>query len=166
MPVSALSAMATLRRWCVMIPLLLVAALALSAFQAPTADALTMRENKVRDSLSVAKNQKGDPYVYGAAGPNRFDCSGLTQFSYGRAGLYLPRTSDAQYRYVRHIDKSNIRRGDLMFFLNSGGVYHVGIFVGRNNGDAYILHASRPGTVVHRERVWTSQWRAGTLRRR
>lgn len=164
MPVSALPATATWRRWCVMIPLLLVAALALSMFQAPSANALTQRESKVRHSLAVAKNQKGDPYQYGSAGPTRFDCSGLTSFSYARAGLYLPRTSDAQYRYVRHIDKSHIRRGDLMFFYNGGGVYHVGMFLGRDNGSAYILHASRPGTVVHRERVWTSQWRAGTLR--
>ncbi len=165
MPVSVLPAMTTLRRWFVMIPLLLVAALALSMVQAPSADARVAREQKVLHSLAVAKNQKGDPYQYGAAGPTRFDCSGLTSYSYARAGLYLPRTSDAQYRYVRHITKSHIRRGDLMFFFNSGGVYHVGIFLGRDNGSAYILHASRPGTVVHRDRVWTSQWRAGTVRR-
>lgn len=165
MPVSALPAIATWRRWCVMIPLLIIAALALSMFQAPSADARAVREHKVRHSLAVAKDQKGDPYRYGARGPNSFDCSGLTSFSYSRAGLYLPRSSDAQYHFVRHINKSHVRRGDLMFFYNGGGVYHVGIFLGRDNGSAYILHASRPGEVVHRERVWTSQWRAGTLRR-
>ncbi|MGI8993675.1 MAG: C40 family peptidase [Nocardioidaceae bacterium] len=165
MPVSFLPATATLRRWCALVPLLLVAALALSMVQAPSADAFTQRERKVRHGLAVAKNQVGDPYRYGARGPNSFDCSGLTSFAYGHAGLYLPRSSDAQYRFVRHIQKRNIRRGDLMFFYSSGGVYHVGIFLGRDNGSAYILHASRPGTVVHRDRVWTTRWRAGTLRR-
>lgn len=85
-------------------------------------------------------------------------------FSYGRADLYLPRTAGAQYRYVRHINKSNIRRGDLMFFYNSSGIYHMGIFLGRENGHSYILHAPRTGSVVHRQQVWTTQWRAGTLR--
>lgn len=152
------------RRMLVAVPLMLVIALAMTFVNAGSADALTLRESKVRHGVAVAKQQVGDPYSYGAAGPNRFDCSGLTQFSYGRAGLYLPRSSDAQYRYVRKIAKSNIRRGDLMFFYNSGGVYHVGIFLGRDNGSAYVLHAPRTGSVVHRERVWTTQWRAGTLR--
>ncbi len=138
--------------------------LALSLFTPPTADAAVKRERKVRHGIHVAKNQVGDPYAYGADGPNRFDCSGLTMFSYGRAGLRLPRSSDAQYRYVRHIRKNNIRRGDLMFFYNSSGVYHVGIFMFRKHGHSYILHAPRSGSVVHRQKVWTRQWKAGTLR--
>ncbi|MDQ3307623.1 MAG: C40 family peptidase, partial [Actinomycetota bacterium] len=109
------------------LPVLLVTALAMSLVSAAPADAQTSRERKVANGVQVARNQIGDPYSYGAAGPDRFDCSGLTMYSYGRAGLYLPRTASAQYRYVRHIKKSNIRRGDLMFFYNSGGVYHMGI---------------------------------------
>ncbi len=45
-----------------------------------------------------------------------------------------------------------------------GGIYHVGIFLGREDGHAYILHSPRTGSVVHKQRVWTTQWRAGTLR--
>lgn len=153
------------RRWCTLFPVTIVAALVLTMVQAPSADALTERQRKVRHAVAIAENQIGDPYRYGAEGPNAFDCSGLTQFSYDRAGLYLPRTSDAQYRYTRHISKSNARRGDLVFFYNSGGVYHVGIFLGRNDGSAYILHSPRTGSNVHRERIWTSQWKVGTLRR-
>lgn len=130
------------------------------------ADALTRRERerKVAHGVNVAKAQVGDPYRYGAAGPSAFDCSGLTMYSYKRAGLYLPRTSDAQYRYVRHIRKNNIERGDLMFFYNSGGVYHMGIYLGHINGRMYVLHSPRTGSRVHRSPVWTNQWHAGTLR--
>ncbi len=67
---------------------------------ATQADALTRQERsrKVHHGLRVAIAQVGDPYRYGAAGPNAFDCSGLTMFAYGKAGLRLPRSSDAQAR--------------------------------------------------------------------
>jgi cell wall-associated NlpC family hydrolase len=133
------------------------------------ADALTrhQRERKVHHGLRVAINQVGDPYRYGAAGPKSFDCSGLTMFSYKRAGLYLPRSSDGQASYARHILRKNMRRGDLMFFTSGGGVYHVGIFLGRaRDGRPLLLHAPRPGQQVHRERVWTNHWFPGTLRYR
>ena len=53
-----------------------------------------------------------------------------------------------------------------MFFHSGGSVYHVGIFVGHNGGRRVILHAPNSGEVVHRERLWTHQWWAGTLRPR
>jgi len=160
------------RMRCAVIPFvfvaMLVTSLAITLVEAPPAEASTRQERKVQrkiaHSVKVARSQLGDPYRYGAAGPNAFDCSGLTSFAYHRAGLALPRTSDAQFRFVRKIPKSKIRRGDLMFFLNGGDVYHVGIFLGRVRGSAYILHAPNSGEVVHRARVWTGQWRAGTVR--
>ena len=124
------------------------------------------RAAKIAHAVAVAVHQKGDPYVYGAEGPNAFDCSGLTEYSFGKAGIRLPRTADEQYHFVRHIKKRNIRRGDLVFFHDGGGsVYHVGIFAGRRHGSEYILHAPYTGQVVHRERIWTGSWYAGTLRR-
>lgn len=145
----------------------LVGAVAVLTLVLPSgpADAST-RHPRVAHALAIAEAQRGDPYVYGAAGPNAFDCSGLTSYSYKHANRWLPRTSDQQWRYARHISKSNLRKGDLMFFLNGGNVYHVGIFVGRSNGRAMILHASRPGTPVKIDPVWTGDWRAGTLRHR
>lgn len=126
------------------------------------------RDRKVAHALDVARQQKGDPYQYGADGPSSFDCSGLTQFAYGKAGLYLPRTSDAQSRYVRKLKhRSNIRAGDFMFFANRGDVYHMGLFTGRwEDGRRLILHASRTGTPVKVDPLWTNNWYAGTLRRR
>jgi cell wall-associated NlpC family hydrolase len=139
----------------------------LSICVAPTADAATKRARKIANAFQVARNQKGDPYRYGANGPNRFDCSGLTQFSYGRANLYLPRSSDAQARYARRIKKGNLRKGDLMFFHSGGNVYHVGVFAGWNgHGHRLVLHSPSTGERVHTQKVWTRGWFAGTLRRR
>jgi cell wall-associated NlpC family hydrolase len=114
----------------------------------------------------VARAQAGDPYVYGADGPNAFDCSGLTSYAYKQVGRYLPHNSQMQWNYVRHIKKSHARRGDLVFFLNGNDVYHVAILAGRVNGRPIIWHASRSGTPVKRDPIWTRAWRAGTLRHR
>jgi cell wall-associated NlpC family hydrolase len=132
---------------------------------APEAQALT-RTQMVSNSLAIAKHQIGDPYRYGAAGPGAFDCSGLLYYSARRAGFsQFPRTSDAQYRFVRHIRKSNLRPGDFVFFHNSGDVYHAAIFVGRNkSGVPIILHAPRTGERVKYASPWTTSWFAGTLR--
>ncbi len=67
-------------------------------------------------ALNVAASKKGSPYQWGAAGPHRFDCSGLTLHSYKRAGKKLPRTAQAQYNKTRRISKTHRRKGDLVFF--------------------------------------------------
>lgn len=160
---------ARILRRVLVLPLLLaslvVAGTALEPPQAEAAAAAKLtRAQKVMRGYKVATRQIGDPYRYGAAGPRSFDCSGLVYFSYRKAGFKMPRTSKAQYRHVRKIKKKNLRRGDFVFFHNSGGVYHVAIFVGRKNGRAVILHAPRSGTKVRREFAWTSTFLAGTLR--
>jgi cell wall-associated NlpC family hydrolase len=118
--------------------------------------------HRVHHATRVAVRQKGDPYRYGAAGPGRFDCSGLTYFSFRRAGFkHIPRTSSAQAHWAHHIKKSRARRGDLVFFRNGSGVYHVGVFAGRRHGAKYVLHAPYSGAKVRREKIWTSHWFAG-----
>lgn len=119
--------------------------------------------HKVQRAVSVAKRQMGDPYVYGASGPGSFDCSGLTQYAYGKAGIRLPRTSDAQARHARPVSRKNLRRGDLIFFHSGGNVYHVGIYWGRNNGHRLILDAPRPGERVGFTRMWTNSWFPGRV---
>jgi cell wall-associated NlpC family hydrolase len=162
-----MSASAAWRRMFVALPLVLVAALALSMFSAASAEAhKSKRERKVHHGLEVAIKQKGDPYSYGSDGPRAFDCSGLTMFSYGKAGLYLPRSSDGQARFARHIPKKKLRRGDFVFFHSGGSVYHVAIYLGRHDGKRFILHAPHSGTVVQRDPIWTRNWSAGTLRHR
>lgn len=131
---------------------------------APSAHAAT-RATKVRHARSIALNQLGDWYSYGAAGPNRFDCSGLLYYSTHRAGLTgMPRTSSAQARYTHRISKSNMRSGDFMFFYGGGGVYHAAIFLAWRNGRAWMVDAPQPGERVHRHYAWTGRWFGGTLR--
>lgn len=120
---------------------------------------------KVGEAVRIAVRQKGDPYAAGAAGPNRFDCSGLTFFSYRKAGFkHLPRTSSAQAHFAKRIKRSAMRRGDLIFFTNGSGVYHVGVYAGLIHGHRWVLHSPYSGTRVRTERLWTDHWFAGTLR--
>jgi cell wall-associated NlpC family hydrolase len=103
--------------------------------------------------MKVARNQKGDPYVYGAVGPDRFDCSGLTRYVYKQAtGKSLVHSSSGQLRQVDRISRKQARPGDLVFMYGSGGVYHVSIYAGKGQ----ILHASRPGTNVKVDPIWTN----------
>jgi cell wall-associated NlpC family hydrolase len=120
---------------------------------------------RVRRAFHIAQTRAGDPYVYGATGPNAFDCSGLTSYAYHRAGFRgLPRTAAEQAGFVHRIPRSRMHVGDLIFFYSGGHVYHVGLFAGWSQGRRYILHAPYPGQRVHREALWTDAWFAGTMR--
>jgi len=122
---------------------------------------------RVLRAAQVAAAQKGDPYSYGASGPGAFDCSGLTYYSYRKAGFsQIPRTSSAQAHFAQHIKRSNMRRGDLIFFYDGGGVYHVGVYAGFSHGSRWVLHAPYSGTRVRTEKLWTNAWFPGTLRYR
>ena len=121
--------------------------------------------SRVLSARDTAMRQRGDAYAYGGAGPDRFDCSGLIRYSYGRAGFAVPRTSSAQAGHARRIAKSDMRSGDLMFFYGSGGVYHAAIFLRWSRGHAVMVHSPGSGQRVRVAVPWTSQWFAGTLRR-
>ncbi|MCX4552484.1 C40 family peptidase [Streptomyces sp. NBC_01387] len=106
-------------------------------------------------AVQIAASKRGSPYQWGASGPSRFDCSGLTLYSFKKAGKKLPRTAQGQYNNVRHISASGRQRGDLVFFHYGRSVYHVGIYAG--NGK--IWHSPKTGSVVRLEKIWThSVW--------
>jgi cell wall-associated NlpC family hydrolase len=147
---------------------LLVALMLSGLVSAPPASAVS-RTQRVTNGFLVASHQQGDPYSYGAAGPNRFDCSGLVAYSYRKAGFQnIPRTSSAQAAHMRRISKGGLHRGDFVFFYNGSArpsnVYHVGIFAGWSHGHRVIVHAPGSGQRVKRAAIWTSSWFAGTLR--
>lgn len=102
-------------------------------------------------ALKVAASKKGAPYRWGATGPNSFDCSGLTLYSFKKAGKKLPRTAQQQYNRTRHVSASQRQRGDLVFFHAGGGVYHVGIYAGSGK----IWHSPKTGAVVRLEKIWS-----------
>jgi len=98
---------------------------------------------RAADAVKTAFAQLGDPYAYGAAGPNAFDCSGLTMYSWAAAGVSLPHSSSAQYSAVRHISVSDLQPGDLVFYYSP--ISHVGIYIGGGR----IIDAPYPGLNVH-----------------
>jgi cell wall-associated NlpC family hydrolase len=124
------------------------------------------RTAKVHRAWQVARHQLGAPYAYGRSGPGAFDCSGLTYYAFHRKAHFrgFPRTSGAQARYAHPIKRSQLRRGDLVFFTSGGHVYHAAIFAGWRHGHRVVLHAPHPGTRVRIDPIWTSHWMARTLR--
>jgi cell wall-associated NlpC family hydrolase len=110
--------------------------------------------------VSIAASRRGSPYAYGASGPHRFDCSGLTMWTFRHLHLRLPHSAAAQYAEVRHIKASDRRPGDLVFFHEGGRIYHVGIYAGHNQ----IWHAPYSGTRVRKERLWTRAVYYGRVR--
>lgn len=95
---------------------------------APSSHATTPIRSK---AMAVAAAQKGDPYQWGATGPDKFDCSGLVLYSYKRVGKTLPRTAQSQYNKSRKVSASNRRPGDLVAIgYGSSRIYHIGIFAG------------------------------------
>ena len=86
----------------------------------------------------------GKPYVYGATGPNAFDCSGLTQYVYHKFGVDISRTTYTQVGEGTKVNRSDLRAGDLVFFNTEGSISHVGIYI----GDGQFIHAPRTGKPV------------------
>ncbi|MCP9206372.1 C40 family peptidase [Streptomyces sp. NEAU-Y11] len=95
-----------------------------------------------RRALDYAMEQIGKPYVWGAEGPNSFDCSGLTSQAWAHAGRTIPRTSQEQWRQLPRISLQRLRPGDLVIY--NKGASHVAIYAG--NGQ--VVQAPRPGQQV------------------
>lgn len=112
---------------------------------ASPAEAATLKAR----AFNVAKAQRGDWYQWGATGPSRFDCSGLTLYSYKQVGKTLPRTAQQQYNRSTKVSPSHRQPGDLIFIgRSSGSIYHVGIYAGFWDGYGWILDAPRTGRQV------------------
>ncbi|MGW8380712.1 NlpC/P60 family protein [Streptomyces sp. ODS28] len=105
-------------------------------------EALGKASGRAAQALAFARAALGKPYVWGATGPDSYDCSGLTQAAWRAAGVSLPRTTYAQIDAGTRVPRSQLAPGDLVFFYDS--VSHVGIYTG--NGT--MIHAPRPGTAV------------------
>ena len=109
--------------------------------------------------LDFAHQQLGKPYVWGAQGPNSFDCSGLIYYVYkNAANITLPRTSVEQSKFGTTVSKSNLKAGDLVFFdtngPNNGAVSHVGIYA----GGGQLIHASSSNKKIVKVNMETSYW--------
>ncbi|TDC77950.1 glycoside hydrolase [Micromonospora sp. KC606] len=98
-------------------------------------------------AVRFACAQIGKPYVWGAEGPNAYDCSGLTLAAWAKAGVRLPHNARQQRRLTARISRADLRPGDLVFYY--ADLHHVGMYV----GDGWVVHASRAGMPVRMKRL-------------
>jgi cell wall-associated NlpC family hydrolase len=96
----------------------------------PVVDVAPMSGTLSERVLAEARRHAGAPYAYGAAGPNRFDCSGFTMYVFGRVGISLPHSSAQQARVARPVPDADKRPGDLIFTYHGRTIGHVGIYAG------------------------------------
>jgi cell wall-associated NlpC family hydrolase len=96
-------------------------------------------------AVAFARQQLGEPYSYGGAGPRAWDCSGLTMRAWEAGGVSLPHYAAGQYSATKRIRLGDLRPGDLLFWGDSpSGIYHVALYV----GDGMMIHAPRSGRNV------------------
>jgi cell wall-associated NlpC family hydrolase len=122
-----------------------------STTKAPTYPKINRPAGLGAQALALIKQEAGKPYLYGAAGPNSFDCSGLTMYVYNKLGVQLMRSANDQYRTTLHVPYAQAQPGDLIFFYDTTGyVYHVGMYA----GNGMMWDAPHTGAVVRYENVW------------
>ena len=109
----------------------------------------------VAAAIAAARTKLGDPYLWGGTGPDAYDCSGLTQFAYGTAGVGLPRVAADQWRVGARVDLSNLLPGDLLFWATNPGnpatIHHVAMYL----GGGMMIAAPHTGDVVKIQAVYS-----------
>jgi cell wall-associated NlpC family hydrolase len=103
---------------------------------------------KAAKALAFARAQIGKPYVWGATGPDSYDCSGLTQAAWKAAGVSLPRVTYDQVNAGTTVSLADAQPGDLVFFYND--ISHVGLYI----GNGMMIHAPKPGAYVREESIY------------
>ncbi|MEV5878665.1 NlpC/P60 family protein [Streptomyces sp. NPDC052101] len=105
-------------------------------------------DTKAEKAIAFARAQIGKPYVWGATGPDSYDCSGLTQAAWRAAGVTLPRTTYDQVNTGTTVSLADARPGDLVFFYDD--ISHVGVYI----GNGMMIHAPKPGAYVREESIY------------
>ncbi|WP_327409107.1 NlpC/P60 family protein [Streptomyces sp. NBC_01281] len=103
---------------------------------------------KAGKALAFARTQIGKPYVWGATGPDSYDCSGLTQAAWKAAGVSLPRVTYDQVNAGTTVSLTDAKPGDLVFFYDD--ISHVGLYI----GNGMMIHAPKPGAYVREESIY------------
>jgi cell wall-associated NlpC family hydrolase len=107
-----------------------------------------MTTAQLTTALRAAESRQGRPYVWGAAGPASFDCSGLVQWSFAQAGVSMPRVAADQARTGLAVPVSQLEPGDLLFYhtdpTDPGYISHVAIYL----GNGWMIQAPQPGLNV------------------
>ena len=128
---------------------------ALASVPAPTYSGPAASVNgRAGTAVAYVQAQLGKPYVFAAAGPSAFDCSGLVMAAWGQVGVYLPHSASMQYAATSRVSTSDIQPGDLVFFYS--GIEHVGMYV----GGGIFVHAANPTDGVVADQLFSSYWQS------
>ncbi|WP_335978422.1 C40 family peptidase [Streptomyces sp. CA2R106] len=117
--------------------------------------------SKADQLIAFLKSQLGKPYVYGATGPDSYDCSGLTQAAFASIGIDIPRTSQEQSTAGTPVSLSALQPGDLIFWGGEGSAYHVGVFIG--NGQYLDAANSSTPVAIHQLADYEPDWAVNVL---
>lgn len=136
-----------------LLPLFVGMLLAAGCASTPVAD--VPGDARQQEAAEIAASMVGKPYRYGGYTPQGFDCSGLVYFSFKRAGLSVPRSTETQRDKSRKVSTAQLARGDLLFFDQEGKrSSHVGIYLGRNR----FVHAPSSGKQVRLDSITDPYW--------
>ena len=127
------------------------------AYQSVSSSPVVSGSGGARVAVQWAYKELGKPYVWGAAGPDSFDCSGLTQYVWAKAGVYLDHYTGSQWNEGQHVSRSQLQPGDLVFF--GSDLHHVGIYIGNGN----MIEAPHSGANVRISGAFRSDY-AGAVR--
>ena len=133
------------------------------AAQPPSAGQVVTRVERAspgQHAAAVALEQVGVPYRYGGSTPGGFDCSGLVQYSYTRAGVSVPRTTGQLWSAADPVGRHELRAGDLLFFSIEGKPSHVGLYLGEQR----FVHAPQSGRKVSVESLNAPFYKAAFIR--
>ena len=113
-------------------------------------------DKTARKALDYAREMIGKPYKYAGNTPAGFDCSGLVNYSYGKAGVRMPRSTRSQRQSTVEVSARNLRAGDLLFFDQEGAkASHVGLYIGNGRFD----HAPSTGGKVRVDSLKSGFWK-------
>jgi murein DD-endopeptidase len=136
-----------------LLPLFAALLLAAGCASTPVADA--PGDARQQEASEIAASMVGKPYRYGGNTPQGFDCSGLVYFSFRRAGMDVPRSTESQRDKSRKVSTARLAHGDLLFFNQEGKhSSHVGIYLGRNR----FVHAPSSGKHVRLDSLSDPYW--------
>ncbi len=145
------------RFWLVILPAMMAMLAGCSSSPEIPQQTTVRASNEVASKAVIhAKEMLGKPYQYAGDTPAGFDCSGLVKYSYGRAGISMPRDTQAQHRMSVLVSTRGLREGDLLFFDQEGRKKsHVGIYLGNGR----FIHAPSSGGKVRIDSMNAEYWK-------
>jgi cell wall-associated NlpC family hydrolase len=126
----------------------------------PVTKSVVYSQNVGTKAAAVALQQVGVPYLYGGTTRSGFDCSGLVQYSYGRAGKIVPRTTGQLWSATSTVRRADLQVGDLLFFGIDGKMSHVGMYIGEQR----FVHAPSSGRTVTVGKLTSPYYAAAFIR--